>query len=463
MSRSILKELKEFKKKDKISMHIPGHKGGRGLSAYFKRSAFEIDMTELCGTDNLQNPSGILKEAQNNCAKIFGAEESLFLTGGSSLGLRAVVLGCVPRGSKLIVDRTCHKSVISAIAIGQVEPVFVYPDFDQKRGIYLGVSAEEISRALAENPDAYGAVITSPTYYGVCSDVSAIAKFLHDKNKFLAVDEAHGAHFVFNKKKLPPSALALGADVCVQSAHKTLTALGQCSFLHIGTGAKIDKARLVRTLRLIQTTSPSYMLMTSLDEASRYMNTVGKIRLDALIKEIDKLKKEVMEKTSLVFADSISLGKPQDMSRIAVDFSPVEISGKDAEGILAQEFGIYAEMADERYVVFIPSAATTKKEIRELCEALCTLGSRRYKEFNRSNNISLPEINLAYPPSEAINMPFEEISVLNAVGRVSASVVSACPPGAAVLVPGQRIDKDSVDYILANGVADRIEVLFKEA
>ena len=458
MSKSLLKELKKFAKKEKISMHIPGHKSGRGLGAYFKKSAFSIDVTELSGTDNLQNPNGILKAAQENCAKIFGAGESFFLTGGSSLGLRAAILGCAKRGERVIVDRTCHRSVISAIALGGIEPVFVYPKFDKKSGLYLGVSKDAVARAIEENPDVCGAVITSPTYYGVCSDVAGIANVLHKNNKFLIVDEAHGAHFVFSKKNLPISALALGADICVQSAHKTLPALGQCALLHLGAKAKIDKRRLVRTLRAIQTTSPSYLLMASLDEAVRYMNTAGKVKLNGLIKEIEALKAEVISKTDLTFADTNTLKCPQDATRVVVDFSPIDLSGKYAENLLIEEFGIYPEMSDERYVVLIPSASNSKREIRQLCSALCSIGGRRFKE-KAGENLALPNVELVCPPSEAIAAPFEAVSLKDALGRVSAGVVSACPPGAAVLVPGQKIDKETLDFIEKNDVAEEIEVI----
>lgn len=461
MSKSLLKELISFVKNEKISMHIPGHKSGRGLSACFEKYALKLDVTELSGTDNLQNPKGVLKNAQDNCAKVFGSERTYFLTSGSSLGLRAAVLGCASRGAKLIVDRTCHKSVIAAVSLGGVTPVFVYPDFDREKGLYLGVSVKEITRAIIENPDVCGAIITSPTYYGICSDIAEISKILHKNNKFLIVDEAHGAHFAFNKKLLPISALTLGADICVQSAHKTLPALGQCSFMHVGVNAKIDIRRLERTLRLIQTTSPSYMLMTALDEAVRYMNTKGRFRLSFLIREIEDLKTEVTQKTDLIFADIKTVGRVQDATRIVVDFSPIGISGQDAEAILIDEFGIYAEMSDAKYVVLIPSVATRKREIRQLCDALCSIGSRRFKDGKVSNNIPLPEIEMITSPAEAISKPYECVDNESAVGRISASVLSACPPGAAVLIPGQRIGTAEVEYIKKNNIADEIEVIIE--
>lgn len=454
---SLLKDLKRFSKKEKISMHIPGHKSGRGLGAYFIKNAFKLDLTELDGTDNLQKPNGVLKSAQDFCAKVFGAEKTYFLTGGSSLGLRASILACAKKGDRLLVDRTCHKSVISAITLGGIEPIFISPVFDKERGLYLGISADEVNCLLAEYPDIVGAVITSPTYYGVCSDIEAIARHLHSYGKFLIVDEAHGAHFAFSKK-LPQSAISLGADICIQSAHKTLPALGQCSYLHTGKTFRHTQ-RLERVLRMIQSTSPSYLLMTSLDEAARYMNITGKRKMNALLNGIDKLKAEVCEKTVLSFADSASLGVVCDGSRIVVDFSAAEISGSYAEKLMIEQFGIYPEMSDGRYVVLIPSVSTTAKELRHLTTALTELGSRRIKGEPTRHAVALPEIKAIYPPHIAHDMDCELLPINDCDGRVSASIVSACPPGAAVVIPGQYIDRAVADYIINNNVAYLIEVI----
>lgn len=454
---SLLKDLNKFRKKEKISMHIPGHKSGRGLGVSFIKNAFRLDLTELDGTDNLQNPTGILKSAQASCAEIFGVSESYFLTGGSSLGLRAAILGCTHRGDKLLVDRTCHRAVLSAITLGGIEPVFISPVFDKEKGLYVGISAEEINCILTDNPDIAGAIITSPTYYGICSDIKAISHCLHSFGKFLIVDEAHGAHFAFSKK-LPATALSQGADICIQSAHKTLPALGQCSFLHTSKDFKFTQ-RLERTLRMIQSTSPSYLLMTSLDEAARYMNRRGKRKLSVLLREIENLKQEVCRKTVLRFVDSASTALSCDSSRITVDFSSADISGQYAERLLIEQFGIYPEMADGRYVVLIPSVANTMKEIRQLKTALIEIGSRRYNGEKPFTAVALPEIKSACMPCSAHDKSSETLPVRTCIGRVSAEVVSACPPGAAVVIPGQIIDENTVSYIIKNNVTDTIDVI----
>lgn len=458
MKKSLLFELKKFRKKENISMHIPGHKGGRGLGAYFIRNAFDIDVTEVCGTDDLQNPTGILKDAQVRCAKAFGAYKSYFLTEGSSLGLRTAVMASFERGSKILVDRTCHKSVIAGIILGGLKPVFVNPAYDRQKGLYVGVSAADVKLMLKKNPECKGMALTSPTYYGICSDIAEIAAALHAESKLLIVDEAHGAHFNFGRE-LPKSALSLGADICVQSAHKTLPALGQCSILHIAKNSLADVERIEKTLSVLRTTSPSYMLMTSLDESVRIMRKSGSYKLARLVRAIESLKAEVCEKTVITFVDSDTLPCETDKTRIVADFSNVEISGKYAEELLINEFGIYPELSDNRYVVFVPSIATTNREINRLCDALCSIGSRRFKEMSAMQNKPLPSIEMNMRPCDAFDMPHETVETENAVGRTSAQLLSVCPPGAALLVPGQAIGEEAADYIKNSGAADKIDVI----
>ncbi len=441
---SLLRELKKFRKKEKISMHIPGHKNGRGIGAYFAKNAFDIDVTELSGTDNLQNPDGVLKEAQEACAKIFGAEQTCFLTGGSSLGIRAAILGSLNSGEKLLIDRMCHRSVFDAVVLGGIEPVFLVRDFEN--GVYSGISKQAVIDAIAENPDIKGMIITSPTYYGIVSDIKGIKEALGDR--FLIVDEAHGAHFAFNDK-LPETALSMGADVCIQSAHKTLPALGQSSYLHIGKNTKLDKQRIMTCLNMLQSTSPSYMLMTSLDEAAEYMRTSGERKLDELILNIDKLKAEVSAKTKIRFLDC------DDKTRIVADFQYTKISGHRAEELL-HEFGIYAEMSDFRYVVFIPSVANTNREIKKLAKALIRLNK---KESEKGENKIIPQIHLDLLPCDAFQKQTERVLVKESLGRICAEVISACPPGAAIAIPGQKIDEAVIDYITENNVCSEITVI----
>ena len=452
---SLYEELKKFRSKDRISFHIPGHKFGAGLSRVFKKDIFMIDVTEFDETDDLQNPEGILKTAQERAANAFKAYKTFYLTNGSSLGLQGAILGSFRSGDKVLVDRTCHKAVASSMVMAGLIPVFVQPEFSQEKGLYVGMTVKIIKKAIEETPDVKGVIITSPTYYGVCSDIKGISEYLHQHNKILIVDEAHGAHFVFNKD-LPDSAIESGADISIESAHKTLPAMGQCSFLHISKNSLVPWENISKSLRLLQTTSPSYVLMSSLDEAVIYMSTKGGKRLGKLICQIEKLKKEVRAKGVLDFADKKILKRPQDELRLSVDFKKSGIGGNKAAEILKEKYGIYPEISDERYVVFVVTSSNSDKDIRLLKEALLTFEKRAE---NRYQSEKLPDVIMTTEPRIAWQSETEDIPVSKAITRVSADVVAVCPPGAALLVPGQLIDEKTAESIEKAEINKKIKVV----
>lgn len=455
---SLYKELKRFHKKDRISFHIPGHKFGYGLSRGFKKNIFITDVTEFSETDDLQHPVGILKKGQDYLAKTFGTDGSFYLTNGSSLGLHAAIVGSVKKGDKILVDRTCHKAVASALIMSGAEPVYVYPDFNDDLELYTGVTVKAVKKAVQDNPDVAGAIIVSPTYYGICSDIKGIADYLHSMGKFLITDEAHGAHLEFSDK-LPVTAIKQGSDISVQSAHKTLPALGQASILHINKASVVPKESILKSLRLLQTTSPSYMLMSSIDEAVRYMRHKGKKRLDKLIDRIEALKERVNKKGVLEFIGFKNTSRPQDTTRVTVDFIKSGLSGTDAAQILKDRFSIYPEMADGRYVVFICTVANRDKDIKRLEEAL--LSFEKGEIECRLPETALPSVTMGMPPREAWMAESEEISFYDGEGRVSADIVAVCPPGAALLIPGQVIDKETIEFLTFRDISEKIKVVKK--
>ena len=455
---SLYEELKAFGKKDRISFHIPGHRFGRGLNADFRKNGFSVDVTEFDETDDLRCPRGILADAQNRAAAAFGAEKTFYVTTGSTGALIAAIYGACRRGDSLIIDRTCHRAVISAAIMRGVVPIFVQPEFDEKNGVYIGMTPETITAALEENPDAVGAVLTSPTYYGVCSDIEEISAVLHDKGKFLIADEAHGAHFAFHPE-LPRTALEAGADVVIQSAHKTLPAMGQTSLLHIGGSSVIKIGAIERALRLFHTTSPSYMMMASVDEAVLHMRERGRDELNDRIAEIESLKAAVGAAGVIDFFDSGSCGRPQDMLRLVADVRRTGKSGIEVTEILKNEYGIYAEMADLYHVVFVATCANTKKDIDTLKNALTRISKKGSGVFGGGNLKALPNIKLDVMPFEAWDMPSVRIPLCNAEGRIAAEILAACPPGAAILIPGQKISRDDIDCIRQWDAAETVSVL----
>ncbi|MBE5038960.1 aminotransferase class I/II-fold pyridoxal phosphate-dependent enzyme [Ructibacterium gallinarum] len=455
---SLYHELKKFHQKDQVSFHIPGHKNGKGLSERLKRDGFLLDVTEFSETDDLQNPTGILRQAQLRAARAFGAGTSFYLTNGSSGGLHAAVLAACKAGDQILVDRSCHQAVIAALVLAGLRPVFVYPGFDPELGVYTGITAAMVKSAIDENPDITGAVITSPTYYGICSDIWGIAMCLHNSGKFLIVDEAHGAHFAFHEE-LPATALSLGADICVQSAHKTLPALGQTAFLHVGRGSLIDRDAVAQALRLVRSTSPSYLLMTSLDEAVMYMERHGVRELDRCIRQTAELKATVRKYGVLEFLDSKGLNCPQDALRLVVDFRKTGVSGYCMQRLLQETFHIYPEMADAFHVVFVITTANTRQEIEFLKQALIRISRTRLDSVPALAPEPLSKVVMTMEPKAAWNAQKKRIPIRDASGEVSAGIVSVCPPGAAVLIPGQKIDPAAVSYLLRHSEEESVEII----
>lgn len=419
------------------------------------RDAFSLDVTEFEETDDLQNPQGILRESLERISHIYGGEESFFLTNGSTSGLEVAILSVCKPGEKLLVDRTCHKAVASGLVLSGAVPVFVEPEFSEELGLYTGISPEKVREMLEEEPEIRGMVLTSPTYYGICSPVSEIAEILHQNGKVLIVDEAHGAHLNFHHD-LPKSAVVCGGDLVVQSAHKTLPALGQSSLLHMGRGTRVKREQVTSALRLLMTTSPSYLLMSSIDEAVSRMEQDGQALFTILLREINALKKVVREQGILDFADEETLGIPQDKLRLTVDFGNCGISGIQGAELLKKAYGIYPEMADARYLVFVVTVANTVEELRVLRHALMEIATPGVVE---ERMIPLPMPEMVMHPRDAWMAEKEQIPMEDALGRISADTVAVCPPGAAVLVPGQYIDDTTLEYLKKTDAPQMITVV----
>lgn len=460
--KDLYDSVRQFAKKDAIRFHMPGHNGGEGLSSRLKRDFFKLDVTEFEETDNLLAPQGVLKDAQTRAAKAFGAERTYFLTCGSTVGLEAMILGTCPRGSSLLIDRNCHRAVISAIILGGITPVFLYPEWDAEYHIWRGFTRAQVEHALKEHSECVGALITSPTYYGVCSEIAEIADLLHRQGKFLLVDEAHGAHFAFSEL-LPRTALEQGADACVQSLHKTLPALGQSAVLHIGKNTIVSHETIVRSLRLLHTTSPSYPMMTSMDEAVKTMQGKGAKHLRTLIRKCEDIKTKIRILNRISVVDESVLNCPQDALRLVISFEHLGISGRTAAKILQEQYGIYAEMADSRHVVFIVSAGNTEKELDLLESALEELAVGQPSDPQLlPYDLLLPPIDMAELPALAFYAPRETISLSEAEGRICAELIASCPPGAAAVIPGQRLHAEVLHYLHRQEDMSAIAVIKEE-
>lgn len=289
--KPLLSALDKYTAKDRIIMHMPGHKGGKLFSEKFREQILQYDLTELPGLDNFHRAKGILAESMKACARVFGARETFFLVNGSTSGIHAMLAACLNPGDKLLVVRNCHISVINALILFGIQPVFIMPRYDEEWQMSIPAGIESWQKALKNYPEVKGALVTSPDYYGVCTPLQQLASLLHEEDKLLLVDEAHGAHFAFSGL-LPQTALQQGADVCVQSLHKTMPALTQTALLHLGT-SRISADRIKRSISMLTTTSPSYMLMASIDYARDYAERQGAEMYETLVNTLKTMKSEL--------------------------------------------------------------------------------------------------------------------------------------------------------------------------
>lgn len=431
-----------------VPFHMPGHKLGRGIPDEFLRDIAALDLTEIPGTDNLHNPTGPIREAQELAARAFGSDRTYFLVNGSTGGIHAVISTICKPGQKLIVTRDCHKSVFGGLLLAGAEPVFIMPEYNKDFGIMACVSPEAVDRAFMQNPDAVGIILTRPNYYGLCCDLEEIARIVHSHGKILAVDEAHGAHLRFDKK-LPVCAMDAGADICVQSAHKTLPAFTQGAYLH-ARAENIDFEKLEFNLDILQTTSPSYIIMAFLDIARELMQRDGEVLLDGIISGIRSLKAEAKQIKGLRFLEGSDIhGGRLDETRITASFEGSGINGRTAQELLRKDYGIQVEMSDYSNIVAIATISDDMEALRLLFKGITGIcaryGADKSLERPLEKGFPLPPARLGF--NEALSCRYEYAVLSEAAGRVCGSIVAPYPPGIPLIFPGETILPETVRFL----------------
>lgn len=452
----ILKALRDYSEEQVEYFHMPGHKGGNA----FKKAGFQdfdiellsLDVTEVPGIDNLHCPESAIMTAQELAAKAFGAEHTFFLVNGTTAGIYSMIMAATTPGDKIIVPRNCHRSVTGALILGKLQPIYISPDVDDKLGIASGISLDTIQRAVIDNPDAKAIVITNPTFYGVCSDLESIASIAHKHNMLLLVDEAHGAHFGFNKR-LPKSALQCGADMVAQSTHKTLPSMTQSSMLHVKS-ERVDIDKLKLFLQLTQTTSPSHILLASLDAARHIMQQKGEELFESVIDSCERLRGELDSVKGLYCLSNKDVGRSAiydvDPTRITVNFKDLGISGTMAEQQLRSKFKLQVEMSDLYNIVAICTVGDKPYSIKKLAEALRAIADnaevKKSQELRYISNVysKIPEMRLF--PWEAVYSQSEDILISKSVGRICGELIIPYPPGIPIIMPGEVITKEVLDF-----------------
>ena len=433
--------------------YTPGHKHGRGIASALHHAwgaaIFAADMPELPGLDNLLAPDGVIGAAQDLAAAYFGAQQTYFLANGSTSGIEAAILATVAPGDRLIVPRNAHRSVFSGLVLSGAEPVLIEPDYDPEWDLVHGLAPDRVAQALQTIPGIKAILTVSPTYHGVCGDIAALVAMAHAHDLPLLVDAAHGAHFVAHPD-LPTPALALGVDLVVQSSHKTLGALTQAAMLHV-QGERINRDRLQQTLNLVQSTSPSYLLLASLDAARHQLATQGRLQWQAVIELARQLRRDIAALPDLRVLTLADLAPSPgavalDTTRITVDISAWGISGYAADAWLSDR-GVIVELPTLRHLTLILSVGNTPVDGVTFCQALTELRSQlRLEPTQPLTRIESPApiTRPACTPRAAFFATHDTVAIAAAMGRISAELICPYPPGIPLLLPGELITSTAI-------------------
>ena len=451
----LLQALEEYVSSDVVRFHMPGHKGGRMVWPPFRkalgRKVFAFDVTGIPGLDDLHQPSGVLMESQRQLAEACGAEVSFYSVHGTSLGVQALLLASASPGERVLLPRNVHKSIISGVILGGLEPVFLAPEWEPEFGIYLGLHPHRVEEFLSREGGVRALLVVSPTYHGVAADLPALAARAHARDLPFLVDEAHGAHFSFHPA-FPLPAVAAGADGVAQGFHKVLGSLTQASVLHL-RGPRLDRARVKSVLSLLQSTSPSYLLLASLEAARVHMEERGKRLWARALRLARYLRAEVASLGFKVLEELPDPGLSLDPTRVTVKVLDFGLSGLEAELFLRRR-GVQVEMGDLTSIVLIVGPGNTPGDGERLLQALGELrsagGEKRsfLARVAEEMRIPPPLPPLEELPRRAFFGKRETVAFEAAGGRVAAEMVACYPPGIPVVCPGERVTEEVRDHLL---------------
>ncbi|MDD4600097.1 MAG: aminotransferase class I/II-fold pyridoxal phosphate-dependent enzyme [Negativicutes bacterium] len=442
-----------------MPFHTPGHKQGKGmhpsLEKIIGRDTLALDLALMEELDDFHEPHGCIKEAQDLAAELYHADHSFFVLNGTTGGIYAMILTIAGPGDKIIVPRNAHRSIIGGIILSGATPVFIQPEVDYELGLAMGVRPETVEAAIKQHPDAKGVLLINPTYYGVATDLKRIVDLVHAYDMAVIVDEAHGPHLKFSGR-LPIPALDAGADICAQSTHKIIGAMTQCSMVHCREG-RINVPRLKAMLQLVQSTSPNYILMASLDVARMQMATEGSELIEKAIQLANWVRTEINKIPGLFSFGEEKIGQPGfysfDPTKVTVTVKGLGLRGAEAERILRHEYKIQVELSDMYNILFLITLGDTEVEARALVEALRDMAAKHNREcdFSELDNACTCISHPAPPqgvisPRDALFGNTCTVAFDDSVGLICAEIVTFYPPGIPLLCPGERISREIVDY-----------------
>ena len=448
----VFEALKRFQRMRVVPFDVPGHKRGKGtpeLTAFLGEQCMSVDVNSMKPLDNLCHPVSVIKEAEELAAQAFGAENAFFMVNGTTSAVQSMVLAACKKGEKIILPRNVHRSVINALVLSGAEPVYVNPEMNHKLGIALGMSVAQVEKAILENPSAKAVLVNNPTYYGVCSNLRAITELAHRHNMLVLADEAHGTHFYFGEN-MPPAAMRAGADMASVSMHKSGGSLTQSSLLL--TGKNVNPGYVSQIINLTQTTSASYLLLSSLDISRRNLALRGEESFGKVVDMAEYARSEINSiggysayGKELVNGNSVF---DYDVTKLAVYTRDIGLAGIEVYDLLRDEYDIQIEFGDISNILAYISIGDRIQDIERLVGALADI-ERLYKKDSTgllSGEYISPKVVMSPQKafySDKISLPVEKSS-----GRVCAEFVMCYPPGIPILAPGEMITDDIVEYIM---------------
>lgn len=443
--------LEEFRKMRIVPFDVPGHKRGRGnpeLVRLLGEQCVGIDVNSMKPLDNLCHPISVIREAENLAADAFGAKHAFLMVGGTTSSVQSMILTACKKGDKILLPRNVHRSVINALILCGAKPVYINPEVNTRLGIPLGMSIDKLKTAIEENPDASAVLVNNPTYYGVCSDIKTIVEIAHRHDMKVLADEAHGTHFYFSEN-LPISAMAAGADMASVSMHKSGGSLTQSSLLLMGENISEGYARQI--VNLTQTTSASYLLLSSLDISRRNLALRGKQNFDNVTDLAEYARKEINDiggyyafSSELINNDSVF---DFDITKLSVHTLDIGLAGIEVYDLLRDEYDIQIEFGDIGNILAYLSIGDRKQDIERLVSALAEI-RRRYGK-DSANMLSQEYIHpkVAVTPQDAFYAEKESLPIMETNGRICSEFVMCYPPGIPIIAPGEEITEDILEYI----------------
>ena len=444
----------KYKNEDVYPLHTPGHKGGRGMERLLRQelgASVAMDVSLMSELDDIHEPESYIKRGQELAAQTYGSDACFWCVNGTSQAIHAMLLTALAPGERLLLPRNAHRSVAGGLILGGIEAVYLQPEYSEKFGLQLQVTPAAVQKALAADSSIKAVLLTSPNYYGIAADVQAIAEICHAYGAVLLVDEAHGPHLGFSEA-LPPSALQSGADACAQSTHKILGAMTQCSMLHV-KGARLDLQRAADVMSILTTTSPNYLLMGSLDAARAQVQARGKEMAEAAVAAASKLRSICSAHAGLKVLEESDCGSLRlDRTKVTVNFANWGYTGVEV-GDALRRARVAVELVDAQNVLFLVTYADVTSDydaaLARIDAVLSELERHKREPHAMARVGAVPVTSSAMKLRDVFYARKRALGLETAIGCVCGEQVSFYPPGIPVLLPGEAITREIVEYCKA--------------